>query len=163
MKLTVQEEKIARLALNSAAQPGEIASAANKLICLWRNRKITAEQISWNQVTFIDRIVYQDRIVQAPPLPPEIVYQDRIVFQDRPTPSVGKNRKTLILIGFSLSLAFNIVFGSQLPNLKHVAYTLSELKQYRKEWAQEKKWDVVAKADKKIAEMEAKKQTEELD
>jgi hypothetical protein len=70
MHITPQEEKIARLALDPAAESGEIASAANKLVCSWRSRDITVEQIRNQQIEI--RTLYQDRdriqIVKEVPL-----------------------------------------------------------------------------------------------
>jgi hypothetical protein len=61
--VTPQEEKIARLALDPAAEPGEIASAADKLIRSWRERGMTVEKMKTYMTR--DRIM-EVEVVQGP-------------------------------------------------------------------------------------------------
>jgi hypothetical protein len=43
--LTELEQKLVRLALDPAAQPGEIQACAIKLVAVWRKRGLTADEI----------------------------------------------------------------------------------------------------------------------
>ena len=67
MKLTEKEEKIARLALDKAAQPGERQAAAAKLIESFRARGVTIDDIGNESV----RVEYRDRVTT------QTVYRDR--------------------------------------------------------------------------------------
>jgi hypothetical protein len=103
--LTPQEEKIARLTLDPAAKTGEIASAAKKLVCSWRNRKITVEQIqNQDPATGQTQVVYQARVI----------YQDGIVREVPLTQKVGLFCCGVILF-FSISTNFILVKALSLP------------------------------------------------
>ena len=77
MKLTEKEEKIARLALDKAAQPGERQAAAAKLIESFCARGVTIDDIGNESVRvgYRDRVttqtVYRDRSAAPPPARPK--------------------------------------------------------------------------------------------
>jgi hypothetical protein len=164
MNLTLQEEKIARLALDPAAKVGEIASAANKLVCSWRNRKITVEMIKTSErIIFQDKIVYQDRIVYQD----KIIYQDkivdRVVLVETPVDRIvkvypGVVKRIVFGILFIFSVLINIC--ASLPVLKNPGpvYTLAELQEYREEWNKEGRTELVRKADEEIRRLTLEEQ-----
>jgi hypothetical protein len=63
MKLTPQEERIARLALDKAAEPGERTLAADKLVQSLFKRGVTVEDLQKETVTekIVEKVVYRDR------------------------------------------------------------------------------------------------------
>jgi hypothetical protein len=77
LKLTEKEQKIARLALDKAAQPGERQAAAAKLIESLCARGVTIDDIENESV----RVEYRDRV------------KTQTVYRDRPTaPSPARSR-----------------------------------------------------------------------
>ena len=79
MKLTEKEEKIARLALDKAAQPGERQAAAAKLIESLYVRGVSVEDIEKESVP----IEYRDRV------------QTQTVYGDRPVPRRSRRSSAL--------------------------------------------------------------------
>jgi hypothetical protein len=71
MRLTAKEEKIARLALDKGAQPGERDAAAIKLINSLHARGVTVEDIE--KVIVREKVIKLKVAMPSPPPPPPIV------------------------------------------------------------------------------------------
>jgi hypothetical protein len=153
MKLTEKEEKVARLALDKAAQPGERQAAAAKLIESLYVRGVSVEDIEKESV----RIEYRERVQT------QTVCRDRPVpqpttptkWQDEPPTKVKPKRSHVWTWFLAVAAAFATLLTLLTSGLSNSApMTAEERKQQEAGWGQFKE------ADRKERELLQKQEAE---
>ena len=99
MKLTEKEEKIARLAFDKAAQPGERQAAAAKLIESLYIRGVSVEDIERESV----RIEYRERVQL------HTIYRDRPVEEPHPKVEPGRSHVWAGILGVAAALTIPLI------------------------------------------------------
>ena len=154
MKLTEKEEKIARLAFDKAAQPGERQAAAAKLIESLYIRGVSVEDIERESV----RIEYRERVQL------HTIYRDRPVEEPHPKVGPGRSHVWAGILGVAAALTILLTFAhSNSPPSPAAQPTLTPAPtpmSAEERRQQEAGWEQFKEADRKERELLQKQEAE---